>query len=552
MILHIAGVFLSSVFLALFLTPLAREAGKYFKIVDLPSARKVHSALTPRDGGIAVFLSFFLSLLGSKWILGMPETADGNSTFVWLIAGGVLVFALGLVDDIRRLPPHIKFAFQIIAALLAYAGGTEITQLELPAGYVIQMGVFSLPLTVLWFLLVINAVNLIDGLDGLAAGVTLFASLVLLVLSSMGGHYWECMGLAGLAGACLGFLRYNFNPASIFLGDSGSYFIGYTLASLSLLGSMKSEATVAILIPVVALGLPLIDTILAPVRRFIIGKRLFRPDSSHIHHKLLQMGLTQRKAVLLLYAATITLGLFSLALVRVRNELHAYILLMLAITVFIFIRKLGYLHYVHMDKVMCYFRDVADEMGLNKERRTFLNQQIAINDARSCTEMWDRVVDALQFLQFDYAEIYLVPVHQGPASGNGNGKTNRRPQTDANGHQSTRVNGKQPAARAWHGTGLDVDADMDDDKFLTINLPLISSGKSYGRLILKKNLMRDWNSHYTLRRVEHLRRSIVRKLKEFDGDVPMADPPLRPEQIAKFGLDAPTAGSALQYSSKTQ
>ncbi len=551
MIIHIAGVFLSSVFLALILTPLAREAGKYFNIVDLPSARKVHSVLTPRDGGIAVFLSFFLSLLGSTWVLGLPEIPGRNYTFVWLIAGGVLVFALGLVDDIRRLPPHIKFVFQIVAALLAHAGGTEITQLELPAGWVIQMGVFSLPLTVLWFLLVINAVNLIDGLDGLAAGVTLFASLVLLVLSSMGNHYWVCLGLAGLAGACLGFLRYNFNPASIFLGDSGSYFIGYALACLSLLGSMKSEATVAILIPVVALGLPLIDTILAPVRRFIIGKRLFRPDSSHIHHKLLQMGLTQRKAVLLLYAATITLGLFSLALVRIRNELHAYILLMLAITVFIFIRKLGYLHYVCMDKVMCYFRDVADELGINKERRTFLNQQIAINDSRNCAEMWDRIVDALQFLQFDYAEIHLVPIRQDSENGNGNGKAAHRREAEANRHQGKKGNGKQAAARTWHGTGLDLETDMGDDKFLTINLPLISSGKSYGRLILKKNLMRDWNSHYTLRRVEHLRRSIVRKLKEFEGDAPVAAPRPQPEQFNKFGLDTPTAGTALQYSSKT-
>ena len=167
-----------------------------------------------------------------------------------------------------------------------------------------MLGWLSLPLTVFWFLLVLNALNLIDGLDGLASGITLFVALTLLIVWDSPSNLIVAMALAALAGASLGFLRYNFHPASIFLGDSGSYFLGYNLAALSILGSLKSEAAVAILIPIVALGVPVIDALWSPVRRFILGQRIFTPDRDHIHHRLLKLGYTHRRAVLLLYAIT--------------------------------------------------------------------------------------------------------------------------------------------------------------------------------------------------------------------------------------------------------
>ena len=507
MVINIVFAFLLSLSLALLLTPIVRSIGRYYQIVDKPSERKIHTLPIPRLGGVAIFLAFY-GALGLSWFWDQQAPFGTGSQTFWLVAGSALVFLMGLADDVHRLSPLTKFVLQAGSAVLAYMGGMQVPNLILPWDYTLQAGWFSLPFTVFWFLLVINAINLIDGLDGLATGVSLFTALVLLPLVSSMGQGGICLTLAVLAGACLGFLRYNFNPASIFLGDSGSYFIGYILAALSLLGSTKSAATVTILIPIIAMGVPLFDTILAPVRRFLVGERMFQPDKSHIHHKLLQMGLTHRNAVLMLYAATIGLGLFALGLVLLRNELHAYVLSMLAVSVFVCFRKLGYLEYVGMDKVVGYFRDVADEIGLNKDRRTFLNQQIAISCAGSHDEMWHRIVEALQFLRIDYAECCLQRVPK-PADGNGNGKGNGK----GNG------NGRKISRYSWCSPDLGLPLDVHDDRVLSINLPLTDNEKSYGSLVLRKDLMRDWNSHYTLRRVEHLRRSIVRKLKVFEGEI---------------------------------
>ena len=185
---------------------------------------------------------------------------------------------------------------------ISYAGGIQIGVVYLPGVGELALGWLSLPLTVFWFLLILNALNLIDGLDGLAAGITLFVALTLLIVWSSPSNLIVALALAALAGASLGFLRYNFHPASIFLGDSGSYFLGYNLAALSILGSLKSEAAVAILIPIIALGVPVIDALWSPVRRFILGQRIFTPDRDHIHHRLLKLGYTHRRAVLMLYA----------------------------------------------------------------------------------------------------------------------------------------------------------------------------------------------------------------------------------------------------------
>jgi UDP-GlcNAc:undecaprenyl-phosphate GlcNAc-1-phosphate transferase len=197
-----------------------------------------------------------------------------------------------------------------------------------------------------------------------------------------------------------------------------------------------------------------------------------------------------------MYAATILLGLLALGMVLVQNEIHAYILLMLAVTAFMYIRKLGYFEYVEMDKVLGYIRDVADEIGLNKERRTFLNQQIAINNAQSHDELWDRVVEALQFLRIDYAECCISRGAE-PADGKRNGS-----------REITRFD--------WRDPDLPLPLNIHNDRVLLISLPLTDDEKSYGCLILRKDLTHDWTSHYTLRRIEHLRRSVVRKLKEFE------------------------------------
>ena len=482
----------ASLGLALVLTPLAARIGRRYGIVDAPSGRKVHVKPIPRIGGVAIYLAFFGPFLGalfySNALIGQILS---EPAVVWLSSGATLVFLMGLADDIFPLHPLVKFGVQAAAAYLAYHGGTCISQLQLPVVGVLDLGWFGLPVTIFWFLLITNAFNLIDGLDGLAAGICFFASLVLLILSVMGGRYLVATGLAALVGVCLGFLRYNFNPASIFMGDSGSYFLGFMLASLSILGCIKSQATVAILIPVIALGVPLIDTVLAPVRRFFMGRQLFQPDKSHMHHKLLRLGFSQRGAVLLLYTANILLGLFAILLVDAHDRNAALILLVLAVCMIVGIRKLGYLEYLAVDKMMGYVQDVTDVMGLSKDRRTFLNRQVAIGEAADIEQLWDRIVDALELLRIDRAEIRFDGICCTAGEDN---------------------------SYCWQGRATtDVLGPSLENRFLSINLPLVDEHKSYGTLYLVKDIIIDPISYYTLRRVEHLRRSIVGKLIVFNG-----------------------------------
>ncbi len=483
---------IASLGLALVLTPMAAIIGRRYGIVDAPSGRKVHTKVIPRIGGVAIYLAFFGPFLGALFYSNdLIGRILSEPAILWVSCGATLVFLIGLADDIFPLHPLIKFGVQAVAACLAYRGGTCISSLQLPGAAVLDLGWFGLPVTIFWFLLITNAFNLIDGLDGLAAGVCFFASLVLLILSVMGGRYLVATGLAALVGTCLGFLRYNFNPASIFMGDSGSYFLGFMLASLSILGSIKSQATVAVLIPVIALGLPLVDTVLAPVRRFFMGRQLFQPDKSHIHHKLLRLGFSQRGAVLLLYGANILLGLFAILLVNAHDSNAALILLVLGVCMIVGIRKLGYLEFLAVDQMMGYVQDVTEVLGLSKDRRTFLNRQVAIGEAADIEQLWDRITDALALLRIDRAEIRFDGVCC--AAGEDN-------------------------SYFWQGRPTaDVLGPYPENRFLSINLPLADERKSYGTLYLSKDVIVDPISHYTLRRVEHLRRSIVRKLTVFDA-----------------------------------
>ena len=490
----ILATFSVSLLFALLLTPGVCWIARKFGIVDQPSNRKVHLKPIPRMGGVAMYLAFLLALVAALLYQSeLSQRLADNSHLQYCIGGASLVFLLGLADDIFCLRPAFKFGVQAFAAVIAYAGGIQILRLDMPWDLHVSLGVLSLPLTVFWFLLVINAINLIDGLDGLAAGVSLFTSLVLLVLAVMSGKYVVALGLAALAGSCLGFLRYNFNPASIFMGDSGSYFLGYMLASLSILGAMKSQATVAMLIPLIALGVPLMDTILAPIRRFMTGKALFQPDKNHIHHRLLQMGLTTRKAVLIMYGATIVLGILALVAVNARDEKVGLAMFILAVSVILGFRKLGYLEYFAVDKMIGYFNDVTDVMGFKKDRRTFLSRQIAINDALTLDDMWLRIIDALELLKFDKAEMCF----------NGNCSAFHE-----NGNYS------------WCGRQICHDVEDVEFRVLHLDLPLVNDKQSYGTLHLYKDLMHDPISHYTIRRIEHLRRTIVRKLKAFQEQAP--------------------------------
>lgn len=493
----VAFVLLMSLGATLVLTPFIRRMARHHGWIDAPSERKVHTAAIPRLGGIAIYCGVFFPLL-FFWVF--PNKAVQRfyeePLLVWMVAGSTMVFLMGVWDDFKRLNPFFKLAVQIFAAAIAYYGGIRIVQLQMPWGSVVSFGYALLPVTIFWFILVINAINLIDGLDGLAAGVSLFATLSLLAIGLLGGKVSVCMGLAAVAGACLGFLRYNFNPASIFMGDGGSYFLGYMLAALGVLGSMKSQTTVAVLIPIIALGVPLMDTLLAPVRRFILGKKLFKPDKSHIHHRLLKRGLSHRKAVLVMYGATVCLGVLALIGVHADNEYAGLFLAGLGVLVFIGVRQLGYLEYLAVDKVLGYFRDVTDVMGIQRDRRTFLGYQKAIAEAHTMDEAWKRTVDALVLLDVDFAEIRL----------NGNGRTI-----------------PDDGCYTWCRSENAALPGDGDGSVLSLRLPLVNH-KYHGALTIKKDMHRAPLCQHTLRRVEHLRRAVVERLTRFEEEVEKAAP----------------------------
>ncbi len=512
----IISVFMLSLAVSLVLTPQIRNIALRYKIVDLPSDRKVHSSPIPRIGGVAIYMAFFLPfasvLFYSTQILDLLTL---DKQMIHLILGASIVFGLGVIDDVKRLGPKLKFAVQIVAALVAYEGGIKITVIFMPLIQDWYLGWYSLPITVFRFVLVINAINLIDGLDGLAAGITLFASLVLLVLCVTSKKLLVAMGLAALSGSTLGFLRYNFNPASIFMGDSGSYFLGYMLAALSIMGAVKSQATVAMLIPVIALGIPLIDTILAPVRRFLLGQRLFQPDKGHLHHKLLKYGFTHRNAVLVLYGMTIAMGIISIILVNARDDGAAMILILAGLVMFINIRKIGYFEYFGADKIYNWLKDITYEAGITYERRSFLNLQLEIYQSRDMKTLWSNVCKALDKMGFDMAEMHL--------------EKNALWQNvcrflDKMGLDVTELNlenamsqKKPQPSLVWTRDGFGDCDNTCKECLLKLELPLLDGvNKNLGFLWLVKDLRREAISHYTLRRVENLRQTVLETLKKIE------------------------------------
>jgi UDP-GlcNAc:undecaprenyl-phosphate/decaprenyl-phosphate GlcNAc-1-phosphate transferase len=283
---------------------------------DAPSGgRRIHDRPVPRLGGVAVVLAMAVGLIAAI-LLGGSQGQDlgrQSSFLIGLFLGGGVLFTVGLVDDLKGMSAFRKLGFQALAAGIVYLFGFRVEMLSLGFGE-IHIGWLSLPLTVLWIVGVTNAFNLIDGLDGLATGVALVALGTVSLAAIQLGNMEVAVVCAALVGALLGFLRYNFNPARIFLGDSGSLLIGFMLAVLSVHGSLKSTAAVLTVVPLAALALPLLDTGLAVGRRWLRGVPLFGPDARHIHHQLLASGWSHRGTVLALYFAAGLVAIVGLTL----------------------------------------------------------------------------------------------------------------------------------------------------------------------------------------------------------------------------------------------
>lgn len=308
-----AVVFGVALLVTLLVTPVARLAGARLGIVSRPGGRNVHQGSIPRVGGVALFVGFIAAILvrslGERlWGWPLAITAQDTRVAGVLAALGVM-FLVGLADDVFDLSPGAKLAGQLVAAGIAYATGVRIDWIGNPfGGGLQQLGVFSVPITLFWMVGFANVVNLIDGMDGLASGIAAIAAVTLFVLALESNQILAAVIAAGLIGACIGFLRYNFNPASIFMGDSGALFLGFALACMSLLGVMKSVAAVTLVVPLLIIGVPVFDTLSAIVRRRRYGRPIQEADKGHIHHRLLERGFTQRQTVLIIYTWSIALA----------------------------------------------------------------------------------------------------------------------------------------------------------------------------------------------------------------------------------------------------
>ena len=368
--------------------------------------RHIHQAPLPRLGGVAIFMAFSVSL--GVWLalsLIFPRLLEGlaPATLLRIYVPACLIFALGIYDDLRGAGPYLKFTVQAIAAVLLFAGGMRVLSLPLIFSHSLPWFV-GLPLTVLWVVAVTNAFNLIDGLDGLAAGSALFSTLVFFVVSLVDHSWLGSLMSVTLAGAILGFLRFNFNPATIFLGDSGSLFIGFVLSALALAGAQKAPTFVAVAIPVVSFGLPILETLLSILRRLISGRPVFTADREHIHHKLLQMGFSQRQVVVVLYAVSAVFAMLSLFLLWPTGSTLGLVLAVVGTGIWLGVQHLNYVEFGELRRVA---------------QRTIDQRQIVINNlsvrraveelkvAANFNQLRSTLVAAFDSNDFDAFELHL-------------------------------------------------------------------------------------------------------------------------------------------------
>jgi len=313
-------------------TPAVKLLANRIGAIDVPKdARRVHKSPIPRLGGLAIFLGFILSVL---------LFADITRQIQGILIGAVIIVIIGVIDDIKPLRAYIKLIIQIVAALVAVYFGVVIDIFSNPLVFsafdYVPLGYFSIPVTVFWIVAITNSVNLIDGLDGLAVGISAISSIVMLIIALMVADLNVAIILAALTGACFGFMPFNFNPAKIFMGDTGALLLGYVLATLSILGLFKFYAVVSFAVPFLVLALPLFDTSFAFLRRLLKGQNPMTPDRGHFHHRLIDRGLTQKQAVAILYTISGLLGLAAVV-ITTRDDIRALIFIIAVLVAIIIV-----------------------------------------------------------------------------------------------------------------------------------------------------------------------------------------------------------------------
>lgn len=320
--------FLASIFLTPYVGKLAIKVGA----TDQPNARKVHTKIMPRMGGLAIFLSFLLAyfIFSNYFIEQIP-----------FVIGACIIVIVGILDDIYELNAAPKFLGQILAALImVFWGGLQVEFINLPFGGVLEFGMFSIPFTILWIVGIINAINLIDGLDGLAGGVSSIALITIAIMAVIQQDIFVAFTALAVTGATIGFLKYNFHPAKIFMGDTGAMFLGYIIAVVSLMG-FKNVTMISFIVPVIVLGVPISDTFFAIIRRLVNKTPISAPDRSHLHHCLLNIGFTHKQTVILIYAMSASFGLAAIIFSYATLWGALLIVAILLISIEVIVEKIG-------------------------------------------------------------------------------------------------------------------------------------------------------------------------------------------------------------------
>jgi UDP-GlcNAc:undecaprenyl-phosphate GlcNAc-1-phosphate transferase len=333
-------------FASIFLTPLVKKLAFKIGATDKPNQRKVHQKIMPRLGGLAIYISFLIGIVviqpGSNFHLPLLNPEGNGNVHLALILGSLIIVLTGAIDDMKEISPKLKLLGQILASFIVVVlGDIKVEFINLPFEWgQIDFGMLSIPITMIWIIGITNAINLIDGLDGLAAGVSTIALFTIAGMAYMMGNPYVMVVALIAAISTIGFLFYNFHPAKIFMGDTGALFLGFLISVLSLLG-FKNVTFFSLVIPVIILGVPISDTFFAIVRRLVNKQPLSAPDKSHLHHCLLRAGFSHRQTVLLIYAMSAIFGLAAFIFSQATIRGSILILLTILIIIEIFVEKIG-------------------------------------------------------------------------------------------------------------------------------------------------------------------------------------------------------------------
>jgi len=394
------SVYLGSFILAIITTPLVTYIGRRLNFIDAPGIRKVHSLPIPRIGGVAIFASMIALIIP---VMFLPNVIGVSFRFIKLkivtilIATG-FIFVFGLIDDIKGIRARTKFLAQLFCALTVCLAGVRIHSVSITDSLVINFGFLSWPVTILWIVGITNAVNIIDGLDGLAAGICAAACGVIAILTWQFGPPVMTVMMLCLLGSLTGFLLFNFNPAKIFMGDSGSLFLGFIIASSSVLCAAKTETVVGLALPVVALGIPIFDTLFSILRRFLESRSIFSADRSHFHHRLLALGFRHRHAVIAAYILTFAVTGLGMLMIFTRNDQTIILFISILVLHILIFRAVGSIKLKNTIQSLRRKRLISCRKKLELEN--FEKVELYFRQAEFFEQWWQAVCFAAEMMNF--------------------------------------------------------------------------------------------------------------------------------------------------------